>query len=423
MWPTGTEHSSLILTITSLEKLKTTHPDRADEFERMKVRIGNSQKVIHNTYEGLINPYLMARKIDFENKLKSAVNSNPALKKDYGHVWDGIESARIDLTNYNQQLEAYTLNRFMSSKYFFIARDVVKFAEQMLKPEDERETAYNTNSIDSLKNTLFPHDFDPVLENVKLSVQADLIIMNLARDNELVQKLFGNYSSHEAVDFILKNSQLTSKESLLTFLEQDPEAILNGSDPFIYFIVNTKDKIDDLSKLAGEANDKEDVFENLLGRAMHEVYGTSIPPDANFTLRVSDGLMKSFDYNGTKTPLKTTFFGLYDRYYSFNKEYPWSLPERWVEKQGELDQRTPFNFITTNDIVGGNSGSAMINKNAEVVGLAFDGNVNSIVGNFIFMPKDNRCVGVCSEGILEALDKIYGAKNLSSELREGKINP
>ncbi len=153
---------------------------------------------------------------------------------------------------------------------------------------------------------------------------------------------------------------------------------------------------------------------------MFEVYGTSIPPDATFTLRISDGIVKGFDYNGTIAPPITTFYGLLDRYYSFDGKFPWELHERWLNAPDEFDFSTPFNFVTTNDAVGGNSGSPIINKNAEVVGVAFDGNIQSLPGDFIYDPEVNRSVGVHSAGMLEAIKNLYEFERLADELQTGK---
>ncbi|MGE5440920.1 MAG: S46 family peptidase, partial [Bacteroidota bacterium] len=167
--------------------------------------------------------------------------------------------------------------------------------------------------------------------------------------------------------------------------------------------------------------DKEAVNNQLLGQALFAVYGTSIPPDATFTLRIADGVVKGYDYNGTKAPAKTTYYGLYDRYYSFNKQYPWDLPERWKTIPPEFNLETPMNFISTNDIIGGNSGSPVINKNLEIVGLAFDGNIESLPGDFIFTTESNRCLSVDSEGMVEAIKDMYKATRLGEELRAGKM--
>lgn len=169
-------------------------------------------------------------------------------------------------------------------------------------------------------------------------------------------------------------------------------------------------------------NAKENVKLQLLGKALFEVYGTTIPPDATFTLRISDGVIQGYEYNGTIAPPKTTFYGIYDRYFSFNKEYPWSLPERWKNPPPEFDMSVPINFVSTNDIIGGNSGSPVINTNAEIIGLAFDGNIESLPGRFIFTTEANRTISVDSKGILECLKNMYKANRLYKELINGKIN-
>lgn len=170
-----------------------------------------------------------------------------------------------------------------------------------------------------------------------------------------------------------------------------------------------------------ELNTKEEYFNQILGRAIYDVYGTTIPPDATFTLRISDGIIKSYNYNGTTAPPKTTFYGFLDRYFSFDKKYPWELHQRWLNPPPEFDFGTPFNFISTNDIIGGNSGSPMINKNAEVVGLVFDGNIESMPGEFIYTDEVPTTVSVDSRGLLECINDMYMLKRIGSELVNGKI--
>ncbi|MFA5011989.1 MAG: S46 family peptidase [Ignavibacteria bacterium] len=166
---------------------------------------------------------------------------------------------------------------------------------------------------------------------------------------------------------------------------------------------------------------KEEYYNQILGRAIYDVYGTKIPPDATFTLRISDGVIKSYDYNGTIAPPNTTFYGMLDRYYSFDKKYPWEVHSRWLNPPADFDLGTPFNFISTNDIIGGNSGSPMINKNSEIVGLIFDGNIESMPGEFIYSSDVPTTVSVDSRGLLEAINDMYNLKRIGSELVNGKI--
>jgi hypothetical protein len=400
--------------------LKTQYPERADEFERFRIRIGNGQKVFHYIEKGLMDPNLIARKKDFEDKLIEKVKSNPELNEEYGNIWSSIETLRKELKPLEEKLSAYRLSRFFGSEYFAIANKMVTFAKQMKLPEDQRKPSYQGVNLDSLRKTIYPDSIDVVLNNAKLQVQLDYIKMNLGDDNEIVQKLCGDLHGNEASESLLKRSVLGSKKKADELLK-DSDELLNSDDPFIYFILNTQDQIGELTKKTKEIRDTESVLENQLGKVLFEIYGTQIPPDANFTLRLSDGVMKTVPYNGTEAVTKTTFYGMYNRYYGSDKTYPWNLPNRWAEPPAGFDLSTPYNFISTNDIVGGNSGSAVINKNAEVVGLAFDGNIKSIIGNFIYLPEENRMVSVASQAILESLEKVYKAKRIFEELTTGKI--
>ena len=160
-------------------------------------------------------------------------------------------------------------------------------------------------------------------------------------------------------------------------------------------------------------------LEAKIANQAFNVYGDNLPPDATFTLRISDGEIKTYDYNGTTAPPVTTYFGLYDRYYSNGGEFPWSLPKKWTDNPPLELMKSPLNTVSTNDIIGGNSGSPLINKNKEAVGLIFDGNIESLPGNFIFDPTSNRTVSVHAGGILAAMRYIYKADRLVKEL-EGK---
>jgi hypothetical protein len=205
-------------------------------------------------------------------------------------------------------------------------------------------------------------------------------------------------------------------------LKKNPDEILNSNDPFIYFLTHTRDKLKGLQSKTKELNNTLSVLNQMLGEIAFATFGTNFSPDATSTLRISDGRLKGYEYNGTIAPAKTTYYGLWDRYYSFGKHsYPWGLHPRWQNIPEGLDLSTSICFASSNDIVGGNSGSSVINTKAEVVGVAHDGNMESLPGHIIFLPENNRTVASDSKGMLEALKLVYKTDRLVKELENGKI--
>lgn len=397
-------------------------PERSLELQDMLFNFENSKKAFEGILKGLRDPILMQRKKDFENTFKAAVNSNLKLKEKYGDVWTNIEGTRKQVSELVNKNFVYSLNRFSTPQYFFIADELISIAEELKKPESERDELYVGDELEFTLKSLIPEDFDYNMNNMLLKSKVDAMIKYLGTDDELVKKFTGGKKGSEAVDYILSKSKVTRSDDIKTLVQAGADAILNADDPFIYFMLNTKEEQKALQKRIREIQALESSYNQKLGRAFFEVYGTTIPPDATFTLRLADGVVEGFPYNGTIAPPITTFYGMYDRYYSFNKQYPWSLPERWQNLPSDFDLSTPYNFVSTNDIIGGNSGSPVINKNAEVVGLAFDGNIQGLPGNFIFRTEENRTVSVHSKGMWEAIDKVYKLKRLSNELKNGMID-
>ncbi|MGE5350496.1 MAG: S46 family peptidase [Acidobacteriota bacterium] len=404
-----------------LDQLKSINPQQASEYETLRLAFSNGQKNISNTYKALNDPYLMARKKDFEKRAREFVASDPELEKQYGHVWKTIETTRGELRGIDTKLAALTTNPTYFSRYLTIANALVTQAKQSALPEDQKDPETKTERYQQMLKNIYPDNFDPILEQAKLEINIDYIIMNLGKDHPWVKKFFSGSSSKEIAQNLIAKSAFKDKQTVMALFQKTPEEILSLNDPFISYYAETYGDLVKLKKEQKETLDTENIAFGLLGQIIYKMYGTSVTPDANRTLRLSDGLLKGYNYNGTTAQVKTTFFGLYDKYFGFEGKYPFNLPSRWQNVPKDLDLNTPFNFISTNDIVGGNSGSAVINKNAEVIGLAFDGNIESLQGNFIYLPTYNRTVAVDSKGMYEAIKKVYKNDRLADELKEGKI--
>lgn len=397
-------------------------PERALQLQDMLFSFDNSRKAFEGILKGLRDPILMQRKKDFEQTFKASVQNNPELNRKYGDAWSKIEETRNQLRKISNRNFVYTLNRMTTPQYFFIADELLSIAEELKLPESERDDLYVGEELDYTIESLMPEDFDHGMQKKLLKNRVDAMYNYLGAEDPLVKKFTGGKTGDQAVEFVLSKSKLTTIDGIKALVKGGSNAILSSDDPFIYFMLNTKEDQKKLSKEIREIQTLEASYNQKLGRALFEVYGTSIPPDATMTLRLADGVVQGFPYNGTVSPPITTFYGLFDRYYSFNKEYPWNLPERWLNLPSDFDLSTPYNFVSTNDIIGGNSGSPVINKNAEVVGLAFDGNIESLPGNFIFRTEENRTVSVHSKGMWEAIDKVYKLKRLSNEIKNGKMD-
>ena len=382
--------------------------------------VGNGLKVYDATYQSLKDPFFLARKKDFERKFKDAVQSNPELNNTYGNIWNEIAENREEASKYAKEIFALTISSTYSPKYLFIAKDLVKLAEQLKLAEEKREVAFTNDKLDSLIQNIFPKEFDKKLENKKLSVQFKVWNDNLPKEFAISKFELQAIAGSDAIHKIL-NSKITTKEDVITLAKSGADSILNSDDPFIKFVLSSRERLAEMENKNKELEDADIINNQLLGEALYKVYGDSIPPDATGTLRISDGVLTGYDYNGTRAPYKTTFYGSLDRYYSFNKQFPFNLPEYWETLPEEFDPSTPLNFVSTCDIIGGNSGSPTLNIDAEVVGLAFDGNMESHSGRFIYTTEINRTVSVSAEGIIEAIRDLYKAERLADEILNGKI--
>ncbi len=396
------------------------HPDERLRYMNQIFGVSNSLKAVTGYLGGLQDPYLMAKKKDFQSSFQKAVLGNSQLKSKYGDPWTSIASYESQRRAILGEASAFGLVR---SQYLSIATRLVNFARN---PEGERGGRQGggrgqMGGPGGGRWNVYPANLVPEIEKPLLVDQLKFMQRNLGDKNAAFNKLTGGRTPEQAADYLISNSVVGSKDKFDALVAGKPEDILNSTDPLVSFVVQTQQRAQELQQTIAEIGQKETPLLQSLGRAMYEVYGTSIPPDATFSLRIADGVVKGYKYNGTLAPPVTTFYGMYDRYYSFGKKDPWLLPDRWVNPPADFKMSTPMNFVSTNDIIGGNSGSSVINKNLEVVGLIFDGNIESLPGAVIYDDTYNRSVSVHSAGIVEGLEKIYKADRLAKELKAGKM--
>ncbi len=391
-----------------LDKYIQQSDEKRQKYQDAWLGVMNSQKVFKGQIKALKDPVMMDRKKDFENHLRAIVNSKPELKSKYGNIWDEIEAGCRDYSKIFNELAGYDAGGRYSSRYFTATRMIFRN-----KTEDKPVK-------DSLLEVQY-RNIDPEYQKALLKFDCETILTKLGKDNAAVKSAFGNRSADELVDYILGNAMCVTKEGAFRLAGMSKEEITKSSDPLVKFFVDSKARYDELSTKQKEAQARIEVNAQNLGRIIFDIYGTTIPPDATLTLRISDGEVKTYEYNGTLAQPFTTFFGLYERYYGNEKKSPWMLPERWKTPPPEFRLETPFNLATTNDIIGGNSGSALINTKKEVVGLVFDGNIESLPGRYIYTTDYNRTIAVDSRGLLEAVKNMYKAKRLADEIENGKI--
>ncbi len=401
-----------------LEEIKK-HPDRKEQLQNQQFGISNSLKAITGYLDGLRDPILMQRKKDFEKKFHAAIEAKPILKAKYGAMWNNVAETRSIARSLSPELNTFQFASPMRSQLLGFASRVYEYTFQLSLSDDKRDLPNRGNGINSFKfrvKQMIPPQLDLELEKKYLAVQLEEALSVLGPNDQFIMLALKGKSPQQAAADLIDGTSLKDSTTRVKLLESSIDAMDQSTDPLIMLAREAAPRFRKAQATSRENQIREAANINLLGMALYEVYGNSIPPDATMTLRIADGVVKGYEYNGTIAPAITTFYGLYDRHYSFVGEESWALPERWLNYSKELDLSTPYNFVATCDIIGGNSGSPMINKNAEVVGVVFDGNMESLPGDFIFSEEKNRSVGLHSKGIIEAMKHIYHADRIVKEL-------
>ncbi len=414
----------LLQRLYRLEVMLSVYSQRGEEFERQAkdyyFGVANSRKARDGGLAGLQDPAILAEKMQQEKTLRAAVAANPKLA-DLAGAWQTIAAIqKIRKANIHRYTMLEGAAGFNTS-LFRIARTVVRAADEYAKPNEKRLSEFAESERQSLEFQLFSKKpLYKEFELDKLKNSLTFLCEQLGYDDPLVQHVLAGKSPWDRAAELINGTQLFDVAERKKLYEGGKKSIDASTDAMVLLarLVDPASRAvrkvmeDQFVEPRHEAYDK-------IAQAKFAIYGTNTYPDATFTPRLAFGTVKGYVENGEKVPFQTTIEGLYKRAKEQNNRYPFDLPPRWIERKDKLNLKTPFNFVCTADIIGGNSGSPVINRNGEVVGLIFDGNIQSLVLDFVYTEEVARAVAVSSPAIPEALRAVYDAAPLADELVTG----
>jgi hypothetical protein len=392
-----------------------TSDEAAREVQQRILGIENGIKVRRNQLKALQNDDMMAQKLADENALRETVMNDDQMNAAYGEAWDIIDGA---MTAYRNMYEDYLFienGAAFGGSLFTYARTIVRGTAEREKPNEERMRLYTDAALPQREQRLFAvRPISKDYETLSLTFSLDKMREWLGPDSKYVHKILDNDSPSSLASRLIAESKLDDPEVRKALWNGGVKAVEASDDPMIQLAL----KIDpDARVLRKRYEDEVEAprtrGEEMIADARFAVYGTDTYPDATFTLRVTYGSVKGWEEKGEMVEPFTRTNRLFER---TTGERPFMLPASWIAARESLNPDTHFNFVATTDITGGNSGSPIVAADGTLVGLAFDGNIHSIAGDYWFDESMNRTVGVNTAIILEALDTVYGADHLVDEL-------
>jgi len=404
--------------ITMLQKFSAESAENARVAQREIFGLQNSQKAIKGRYEGL-------KAISgSEMETSERAREKAFMEKHSGEPdpWRQISNAMQENQTIYSPYTYLERMRGFNSDLVFNARDLVRVAEEKTKPNGDRLREYRDSALPSLEQELFSSA--PIYKNfeiAKLTLSLAQMREALGADDPAVKAALGAKSPEEAARTLIEGSKLDDVALRKQLYEGGKAAVDASTDPMIVLWRSVDPEARAVRK---RYDDEVDAVVRrdgaTIARARFAQAGFTQPPDAGFTLRLSYGTVKGYEENGKKIPYFTTFAGAFEHADEHGDKPPYNLADSWLKMKSKLNLETPLNFVSTADIIGGNSGSPTVNKAGEVVGIVFDGNIQSLVWDFYDDDRQGRAVQVDSRGILEALRKVYGADALADELTGSK---
>jgi hypothetical protein len=386
----------------------------------------NNRKRYDGYLAGLLDPQIWAQLQAREQKLRDAIVRDPKLRSTAG-AYDRIKNAQTEIAknaplyNYLEQERptpvGYRGPRTLFGNLFKYARLLLRAVDERAKPNGERIPQFRDSARDSLELELF--STEPVYDDYEILRLTDSLTdfaSQFGADDPLVKKVLAGKSPHDRAIELVSGSKLKDVAVRKDLYGEGAAALQAAHDPMI----DLARLIDGPAREAKKIYDAQDEIKKQayseIAKARFAIEGTGSYPDATFTLRLSYGTVRGYEQDGKQIPAFTDFAGLYERAAEHDNRPPFDLPKRWIDKKANLNLATHFDFVSDADIIGGNSGSPVVNKANEFVGIIFDGNIQSLVLDCIYTDTQARAVSVDSAAISEALRKVYDAGDLANEL-------
>jgi hypothetical protein len=376
----------------------------------------NSLKALSGEAKGLSDPVIFEKKQREEREFRAIVDKNAEWKAAYGSAWDDIARAQVRARALYPQFRFRALR---GSSLAGVAFTIAQYGEEVAKPDAQRADGFHDSQLESLKLGLLSPV--PYYAEMDIPVLADALQQSaeeLGADDPFIKTVLGGRPASDVARTVLTGTKVGDQAVRKALIDGGQAAVAASTDPLIVLARAILPIIRGTGRAFEEGVESvETAAGEKLGRARFAAYGRSTYPDATFTLRLTFGTVRGYPMNGTIAPPVTTFYGLYDRAASFGFKPPFNLTRRFLDRRTRLALGTPLNFVSDTDIIGGNSGSPVINRAGELVGLIFDGNIESLIGNSVYNGATNRAIAVHSAGMIEALRKVYDAPALADELQ------
>lgn len=397
--------------------------EQAKEAQEVRFLVENSIKVFNGWLQTLADENFIEHKQQQDASLRAWMAATPERRAKYGDPWANLARAQQRSKELEARYDMIERGMGFGSRFaqlFDDARTLVRAAAERSKPDGERLPEFREANLPAVQQALESDvPVYPQYEQTMLSWSLEKLRQVLGADDPLVHQVLGKQSPDELAQRLVSGTHLGNVAARKQLWEGGEKAIEASSDPMIVLARQIDPEARKIRKAyEDEVKAPTDKADETIAKARFDRDGTSSYPDATFTLRLSYGKVVGWNENGTPVPPFTYFSGLYKRATGAD---PFKLPESWVKAQGQLDMNTPMDFVTDNDIIGGNSGSPVIDREGHAVGLIFDGNIHSLGGDFVYDGSNNRAVAVDTAALVEAVRKVYNLPRLADELTQGHL--